>query len=139
VIGLRNLQKTTFDQRSVAISFEPVNIQQALGKILAHNLSDHSGKRRIRKGTLLNEKHIALLGELGLSQVYVDELEDHDLPEEQVALRIAACLAVDHIDLQGASTGRTHLIATCLEFVTVDLAGLEAVNWIQGVTVATLP
>jgi molybdenum cofactor cytidylyltransferase len=121
------------------MKFGPVDIQQARGKILAHNLSDPSGKRRIRKGTILNDDHIAVLSEIGLSQVYVAELEVLDLPEEQAAPRIAACLAGDHIELQGAATGRTNLIATRPGMIRVDQARLDAVNRIQGVTVATLP
>jgi molybdenum cofactor cytidylyltransferase len=121
------------------MKFGPIDIQQAYGKILAHNLSDASGKRRVRKGTILGDEHIALIREMGLSQVYVAELEHQDLPEEQAAPRIAACLAGDHIELQGAATGRTNLIASSRGIVQVDRARLDAVNRIQGITVATLP
>jgi molybdenum cofactor cytidylyltransferase len=121
------------------MKFGPVDIQQSRGKILAHNLSDPSGKRRIRKGIILNDDHIAVLSEIGLSQVYIAELDEQDLPEEQAAPMIAAYLAGDHIELQGAATGRTNLIAIRPGIVRVDQSRLDAVNRIQGVTVATLP
>lgn len=120
------------------MKFGSVDIQQARGKILAHNLSDPSGKRRIRKGTPLTDEHIAMLDEFGITQVYVAELDDQDLPEEQAAPAIATCLAGENIDLQGAVTGRTNLIASCLGIIKVDQDRLDSVNRIQGVTVATL-
>lgn len=120
------------------MKFGAVDIQQASGKILAHNLSDLSGKRRLRKGTVLEAQHLALLGEIGLSQVYVAELEDGEMPEQEAAPRIAACLAGERIELQGAATGRTNLIAKELGIVQVDRTRLEAVNLLPGVTVATL-
>ncbi len=120
------------------MKFGAVELHQAPGKILAHNISDSSGKRRLRKGTVLEDRHITLLSEIGLAQVYVAELEDGDMPEQEAAPRIAKCLAGGRIELQGAATGRTNLVAKEFGIVRVNLPLLEAVNHIPGVTVATL-
>ena len=120
------------------MKFGAVEIQHAVGKILAHNLSNSAGRRVIRKGTLLEDQHIQLLGEIGLTTVYVAELEEQDIKEELAAPHIAAILSGDHIELRGAASGRTNLVAVRQGLVRIDQERLDLVNQIPGITIATL-
>jgi molybdenum cofactor cytidylyltransferase len=119
--------------------FGPVPLSEASGKVLAHNISDDTGRRVLRKGRTVDAAAIDLLTRLGYERVYVAELEDGDVGEDEAAERIARVVAGPCVEASPAHTGRVNLTAAALGVVRVDVAGLERLNEIAGVTVATLP
>jgi hypothetical protein len=120
------------------MKFGPQPLEAAVGKVMAHNLSDEQGKRLLRKGTVLTEDDIEKLRGLGRERVYVAELEPQDIAEDEAARRIAQAIAGEGIELSGATTGRTNLLARVQGVLRIDEAGLREVNDIEGVTLATL-
>lgn len=120
------------------MKFGPQPLEQALGKIMAHNLADDQGKRLLRKGSPLTEEDLEILRGLGRQQVYVAELEPDDVAEDEAARRIARAIAGETIELSGAVTGRTNLLAKAAGVLRVDQTGLGQVNTVHGVTLATL-
>jgi molybdenum cofactor cytidylyltransferase len=119
--------------------FGPVPLSEASGKVLAHNISDDTGRRVLRKGRTVDAAAIDLLTRLGYERVYVAELEDGDVGEDEAAERIARVVSGPCVEASPAHTGRVNLTAAALGVVRVDVAGLERLNEIAGVTVATLP
>ncbi|KPP88730.1 MAG: molybdenum cofactor cytidylyltransferase [Rhodobacteraceae bacterium HLUCCO07] len=123
------------------MKFGPVPIADAEGAILAHSVA--AGKKRLRKGLVLEVDHVAALKAAGFADVTVARLEPGDLHEDQAASRIAAAL-IEGMDaglsLSRASTGRVNLIADGPGVVLMDVARLEAVNRVNPmITVATVP
>ena len=120
------------------MKFGSVPVAEALGAILAHSASLDGGS--IKKGTVLNEAHLAQLAAAGLSTVVVARLEREDIPEDEAAMIIAKCLVGPGLRLGIASTGRVNLIAEEAGLVRIDrnaIADMNAVD--EGVTLATLP
>jgi molybdenum cofactor cytidylyltransferase len=120
------------------MKFGPVPLSEASGKVLAHNISDDTGRRVLRKGLAVDAAVIALLTGLGYDRVYVAELEEGDVGEDEAAERVARVVAGPGVEASSAHTGRVNLTATVLGVVRVDVGRLERLNEITGVTVATL-
>lgn len=118
--------------------FGPVPVDEADGKILAHNVADGKGHPLLRKGTWLTTADIEVLRELGKTHVFVANLEPSDVHEEQAAHRIAEAVAGPGVNFDGPSVGRVNLITGRSGLLSIDRERLAAVNRERGVAVATL-
>jgi hypothetical protein len=120
------------------MKFGPVLVEQAAGKILGHNLSAVDGRRGLRKGRRLDADDLTLLRLAGRNTVYVAELEQDDVPEDAAALRIASALSGPGLSLSGPAAGRVNLRSEWLGVLQVDVPSLDALNELEGITLATL-
>ena len=121
------------------MKFGPVLVEQAAGKILGHNLSAVDGRRGLRKGRRLDADDLTLLRLAGRNTVYVAELEQGDVPEDAAALRIASALSGPGLSLSGPAAGRVNLRSDWLGVLRVAVTGLDSLNELEGITLATLP
>jgi molybdenum cofactor cytidylyltransferase len=121
------------------MKFGPVPLDEARGKVLAHNISDDTGRRVLRKGRTVDASVIDVLTGLGYEKVYVAELEEGDVGEDEAAERIARVVSGLGVEASPAHTGRVNICAATLGVVRVDTGALERLNEIAGVTIATLP
>jgi molybdenum cofactor cytidylyltransferase len=121
------------------VKFGPVPIEEASGKLLGHNLAGPDGKRLFRKGKALTTDDVQTLRAMGKDSVYVAELEEGDVPEDQAALRIAQALTEDGLRLSHSAGGRVNLLATRPGLTYVKAEALRQANACEGITVATLP
>ncbi len=122
------------------MKFGPVPVAQCLGAILAH--SERAGGRKLPKGTVLTEAHLAALTESGFAQVVVAQLEPGDLHEDAAAQRLAAAVqgGDDGLEIGAAGTGRVNLRAARPGLVAVAEAEILAANSLDpGITIATVP
>lgn len=113
-------------------------IEQAIGHILRHNLSDADGHKTLAKGRRLRDADLPRLRELGLEQVRVAVLEPGDLHEDEAARRLGAAIVGTGVVATSAVHSRVNLLAATDGVVEVDVAALHAINRIDGLTVATL-
>ncbi|RMG98087.1 MAG: molybdopterin-binding protein [Chloroflexi bacterium] len=120
------------------MKFGPVSPENAVGKILGHNIAGPDGKRRLRKGTVLSAADVALLQELGRTAVYVAELEPEDVDENTAALRVAQAIMGEGLRLSGPATGRANLLTTTAGVLRVDAERLTRLNACVGITLATM-
>lgn len=119
------------------MKFDVMPLDQAVGKILGHNISGPDGRRLFRKGIPLNEEDITRLRKIGRHSVYVAELEESDVDENQAALRIADACKGAHITLSKPTTGRANLHSDTLGLLRVDVDRLMQVNLLDSITLAT--
>ena len=123
------------------MKFGPVATQEAEGAILAHSVQ--AGDRRLRKGLVLEEAHIAALTGAGVAEVVVARLEADDEHEDEAALTVARALVAGNgagLRLTAPFTGRVNLIAEVPGVVALDPERIEAVNRVNPmITVATVP
>lgn len=120
------------------VKFGPVPLEAAEGKILGHNIAGPDGRRLLRKGRPISGADIALLREHGRQSVYVADLEPGDVDESSAARRLARALAGPGVRLPGAASGRANALAATLGVLRVDVARLDRINALAGLTVATL-
>ncbi|HSF17152.1 MAG TPA: molybdopterin-binding protein [Vicinamibacteria bacterium] len=120
------------------MKFGPVPIARAEGKILGHNIAGPDGRRLLRKGRALGPDDIKVLEALGRPSVYVAELVEGDIGEDDAARRIAAAVVGRGLRLSGAATGRVNATATTLGLFRVDIQKLRSLNANEGTTLACL-
>ena len=113
-------------------------IDQAQGAVLAHNVVGPDGRRVLRKGQVLTAESVEALRELGRASVYVAELEEGDVSEDEAAQTVSK-LTCDgaHLVASGPRTGRLNLRAAEIVLVEVDQERLLELNLLRGVTLAT--
>lgn len=116
---------------------------QALGCVLAHSVG-LGGKRRLRKGRVLDAADLAALSDAGIETITVARLQDGDLFENDAADRLARALVPDpdgqNLTVTDAFTGRVNLLAKAPGVAVLDVAALEAVNRVHPmITLATVP
>ncbi|MGE0847504.1 MAG: hypothetical protein AB7L41_14655, partial [Flavobacteriaceae bacterium] len=119
------------------MKFGPVPLEEAGGAILAHSLRLADG--RLGKGTVLDAQALARLRAAGLSSVTVARLEAGDLGEDEAATRVAAHVAGTGVRVEAPATGRVNLFAAHGGLLSIDAAGVDALNLIDpAITLATL-
>jgi molybdopterin biosynthesis enzyme len=118
--------------------FGPVPLEEAVGKILGHNVAGADGRPALRKGRPLSPEDVALLRHLGRQVVYVAEPGTGDLDEDAAARRVAQGALGPGLRLVGPGAGRANLVATGRGVLRVDAPRLLRLNQLEGITVATL-
>ncbi len=119
--------------------FGPVPLEEAVGKLLGHNVAGSDGRPALRKGRPLSPEDVALLRRLGRRVVYVAEPGTTDLDEDAAARRVAQSAQGPGLRLVGPGAGRANLVATGRGVLRVDASRLLRLNELEGITVATLP
>ncbi len=125
------------------MKFGLVSLDNALGKILGHNIAGPDGKRALRKGKPLTPDDLAALRAMGRTQVYVAEIEPGDVGEDEAARRVAAAVMGAGLKASGPAFGRVNLLATLpadsvAGVLRVETGKLARLNDHDGVTAATL-
>ncbi|MEO1087994.1 MAG: molybdopterin-binding protein, partial [Acidobacteriota bacterium] len=122
---------------AAAMRFLPLGVDDAVGCILGHNIVDGEGRRRLRKGKVLESADADTLRGLGREVVYVAELAPDDVREDEAADRVAAASCGRNLRLTAARTGRVNAYATHLGLLRMDAERLLALNLIDGLHMAT--
>jgi hypothetical protein len=121
------------------MKFGPVQVTQAEGKILGHNISNPDGKRVLRKGKQLTSNDVNLLAATGRDMIYVAELMPGDVGENNAAERVARAVCGKKAQTTRPNVGRVNLQAGELSVLRVDASRLALINECEGITLATLP
>lgn len=113
-------------------------LNEAIGKILGHNIAGLDGRRAFRKGKPLGPADVVKLKALGRNSVYVAILDDNDIEENRAALQIAEAVSGLNTTLSRPTTGRANILAEQLGLLRIDTERLMQVNMLDSVTLATI-
>ncbi|HAU32492.1 MAG: Molybdenum cofactor cytidylyltransferase [Desulfotomaculum sp. 46_296] len=120
-----------------------VNLEDAVGRILSHDLTKIvRGKFKgpaFRKGHLICREDIEELLKMGKENVYVLELAEDELHEDDAGIRLGAAAAGAGIKCCQPKESRVSLFAEYAGLLKINLAVLEAVNDLPEVVLSTLP
>lgn len=119
------------------MKFGPVPLDDALGKILAHNIAGPDGKRVVRKGKPLTAEHIAALRAIGRTRIYVAELEPGDVDENNAARLTAEAVTGSGLRQSKPANGRVNLHSEILGLLRIDVQRLALINALETITIAT--
>ena len=89
------------------------------------------------KGHMLRPEDIRVLQMEGLDQVWVAELDDNEIHEDEAVRGIAAEMACGTYEVQIAPGGRANVLAAASCCVLVDKDLLRHVNCSSGLAIAT--
>jgi len=116
---------------------QTVELREATGRILCCTVFRSGGKKLLAKGHLISEDDVRLLETEGLAQVWVTELEDGEVGEDQAVMGVAAEMACGSLEIRLAAGGRANLVAIedCCVLVDDDL--LRQINCTASTVIAT--
>lgn len=123
-----------------------VSVRDAVGLRLGHDLTrivpgEFKG-RAFRKGHIIQEQDIPLLLEIGKEHVYIMNIPDGWVHEEEAAVRMARAVdsggSGDHLKLSEPHEGKVTIKSTIRGLAKIDEAFVHAANAIEHVVFSTL-
>lgn len=119
-----------------------VSVLDAVGMVLCHDVTRivHGLEKgaAFKKGHIITDADIGPLLDMGKAHVYVYNLADGYVHEDDAALRIASAAAGPGLRLTSASEGRINLKAETDGLLKVNADALEQINTVKDMTFATL-
>lgn len=119
-----------------------IPVQDAVGQVLFHDITRISpGEfkgRAFKKGHVIREEDIQKLLSLGKDNIYVMDLQDGYIHENDAAKRIALSASGRGIELTEPVEGKVKLVATTNGLLKVNTEALNRINSIDQIVLATL-
>jgi hypothetical protein len=119
-----------------------VKIEEAIGMTLAHDVTkivpgSFKGPA-FKRGHVIKVEDIPDFKSIGKEHIYIMSLGADEVHEEEAAVRIAQAVAGTGLKQTGPSEGRINLIATGTGLVRINAAGLDEINSLGEMIIATL-
>src|SRR5579863_7839593 len=118
---------------------QTVDVKESAGRILCCTIFRAGGRKLLAKGHVLSPEDVRLLETEGLGQVWVTELEDGEIGEDEAVSQTAAEIGCGCLEIRLAAGGRANLFATEDCCVLVDDELLRQINCAASVVIATSP
>jgi molybdenum cofactor synthesis domain-containing protein len=119
-----------------------VPVYEAEGMVLCHDITEIvPGKvkgRAFKKGHIVRSKDIPKLLDLGKEHLYVWEVNENVLHEDDAAMRIAKAAAGPGITLKEPVEGKVELVAATAGLLKINTRALEEINAISEVVLASI-
>ncbi len=116
---------------------QTVDVKESTGRILCCTIFRPGGKKLLAKGHVLSEEDVRLLETEGMGQVWVTELEEGEIGEDQAVMAVASEMGCGALEIRLAAGGRANLMATEDCCVLVDDELLKQINCTASIVIAT--
>src|SRR6202451_3133649 len=117
---------------------QTIEIQGSAGRILSSAIFRPGGKKLMAKGHILREEDVRVLQMEGMERIWVTELEEGEISEDEAVCNVAGEIACGCYEIQMAPGGRANLIATENCCILVDEELLRRANCTAGLVIATM-
>ncbi len=119
-----------------------IPVEDAVGMTLAHDVTEiipgkHKGAA-FRRGHVIRSENVPRLLDMGKAHIYIIELEEGELHEEDAARRLAEAAAGPHITLTDPVEGRVNLVAEIPGVLKIDEGLLYRFNALGDIILSTL-
>jgi hypothetical protein len=119
-----------------------VSVEDAIGMVLCHDLTkivpgEFHGVA-FKKGHVITEEDIPNMLDIGKKSIYIWEMKEGILHEDEAGERIARAVAGKGIIFTKPSEGKVKLLAECKGLLKINFKALEKINMIDEAMVATL-
>lgn len=115
-----------------------MDIQQSAGRILCCTIFRPGGRKLLAKGHVLSDEDVRLLQTEGMRQVWVTELEEGEIGEDEAVMAVAEAMCCGSVEIRLAAGGRANLIATQDSCALVDDELLKQINCTSSIVIATV-
>ncbi len=116
---------------------QTIGVKESTGRILCCTIFRPGGRKLLAKGHVLSEEDVHLLETEGLGQVWVTELEEGEVGEDDAVSQAAAEMGCGCLEIRLAAGGRANLFATENCCVLVDDELLKQINCTASIVIAT--
>ncbi|MDB9823436.1 molybdopterin-binding protein, partial [Deltaproteobacteria bacterium] len=122
--------------------FKSIPVEDAVGMVLGHDVTrivpgEFKGPA-FKKGHVIKPEDIPMLLDMGKDNIYVLDLKDDLIHENDAAERIAKGAAGKGIDLTEPSEGRVNLLASNTGLLSIKVEALRQINMVEDIVLATL-
>ena len=117
---------------------QTINTQESTGRILCCTIFRPGGRKLLAKGHVLSDEDVRLLQTEGMNQVWVTQLEDGEIGEDEAVTAVAGAMCCGAIEIKLAAGGRANLIATEDACVLIDEELLKQINCTSTIVIATV-
>lgn len=118
-----------------------IETKNAVGHILCHDLTrivkDQMKGAQFKKGHVVTEEDIPVLLEMGKEHLYVWEVDENKLHENDAAFRLAALCRNANMRETEPAEGKIEMIAETGGLFRVDVERLNAINSLEELMIAT--
>jgi len=118
---------------------QTVDVRESTGRILCCTIFRPGGRKLLAKGHVLSEDDVRLLETEGLGQVWVTQLEDGEVGEDDAVRMAASEVGCGALEIRLAAGGRANLFTTEDSCVLVDDELLKQINCTANIVIATSP
>lgn len=123
------------------MSVVSVKVEDAVGKVLGHDLTkvvpgEYKGPA-FRKGHIIRQEDIPFLKNIGKEHIYLIELTEGQLHENDAISRIAAAVAGENVVLTEPMEGRINLLAAADGLLKIEEDAVHAVNLVENAVLST--
>ncbi|SMD11553.1 molybdopterin-binding protein [Sporomusa malonica] len=119
-----------------------VSVYEAEGMVLCHDVTEIiPGKckgRAFKKGHVIRKEDISRLLNIGKEHIYVWEINEQTIHENNAAERLAHAVAGSGLVFANAAEGKVELSAAKSGLLKINTEALERINDIEQIAVATL-
>ncbi len=131
-----DIKKEYYQQKKILVS-------EAVGSVLSHDITeirkDEFKGVAFRKGHIIKEEDICKLHRLGKEHLYVLNINDDEMHEDDAAHALAHAIKGDGIEIQGEpKEGKINLIASVDGILKIDTNALLELNMLGEIMCATL-
>ncbi|MBI5056074.1 MAG: molybdopterin-binding protein [Nitrospirae bacterium] len=131
------------DVKEKGIGTKVVSVTEAVGTVLAHDITEiRPGEfkgRAFKKGHIIREEDISHLQRLGKEHLFVLEIKEDEMHENDAAYAIAEALAGEGVKMDGEpNEGKINLIASRDGLLKVNREALLGFNMLGEVMCATV-
>ena len=116
---------------------EIVNVNASTGRILSCTIFRAGGKKLLAKGHLISEEDAKLLEVEGMNEVWVTQLEEGEIAEDEAVMMVASEMCCGSVDVRLAAGGRANLTVTEPCCALVDDQLLKQINCTASMAIAT--
>src|SRR5229473_187110 len=114
-----------------------IDVKYSLGRVLCSTIFLAGGQKLMSKGHVISGEDTRILETAGLVEVWVTELEDGEIGEDEAVMEVATEIGCGSLEIRLAAGGRANLIATEPSCTLVDVELLKQVNCTASVAIAT--
>jgi molybdenum cofactor cytidylyltransferase len=114
-----------------------IDVRHSVGRVLLSTIFHSNGKKLLAKGHRIEGEDVRMLQAEAMNEVWVAELEEDDVSEDDAAMQVAGKIGNGSIEIRPAAGGRANLFATETCCVLVDSELLKETNSTDGLVIAT--
>jgi hypothetical protein len=117
---------------------QTIDVKEATGRVLCCTVFRAGGKKLLAKGHVISEEDARMLETEGMSEVWVTELEEGEVGEDEAVMQVASEIGCGSLEIRLAAGGRANLFATEPCCLLVDDELLKQINCTASVVIATM-
>jgi molybdenum cofactor cytidylyltransferase len=116
---------------------QTIGVKESTGRSLCCTIFRPGGRKLLAKGHVLSEDDVRLLETEGMEQVWVTELEEGEVGEDEAVSLVGGEMGCGCLEVRLAAGGRANLFATEDCCVLVDDELLRQINVTSSIVIAT--